>query len=83
MTILELWRADRARDNMTMHIIQRASIYQKFAVCWNFDGKEWDWGTYCHTFEQAQGVFYEKYIKNHFRDLKTVNDPVISLEGEL
>ena len=80
----ELWRATRPHiDSATLHIIQRATVYQKFVVCWNFDGSEWDWGTYCHTYEQAQEVFYDKYMRHGFSTLTSIAEPVVSLQGEL
>lgn len=80
----ELCRATRPHiDSATLHIIQRATVYQKFVVCWNFDGSEWDRETYCHTYEQAQEVFYDKYMRNGFCDIVSIAEPVVSLHGEL
>ncbi|GHU92055.1 hypothetical protein FACS1894202_14430 [Clostridia bacterium] len=62
----ELRKATRA-DGNTLHIVQQLNAeYTPFVICWHFDGKTWDWGTYCQTLEQAERVFNEKAAEYEF-----------------
>ena len=64
--------AKRDGDSATLHIINRHTDYQPFVVCWNFNGSEWDWGTYCENLSEAFAVFGEKRRQHGF--VKGVNN---------
>ncbi|GHV10030.1 hypothetical protein FACS1894217_15180 [Clostridia bacterium] len=62
----ELQKAVRLNGE-SLHIIQQLNAeHTPFVVCWHFDGKTWDWGTYCQTLEQAQTVFQQKCVEHGF-----------------
>ncbi|GHU91393.1 hypothetical protein FACS1894202_12740 [Clostridia bacterium] len=73
----ELRKATRA-DGNTLHIVQQLNTeYTPFVICWHFDGKTWDWGTYCQTLEQAERVFNEKAAEHDFSVERQANSNTI------
>lgn len=82
LSFKEIARTDRW-DGRSLHIIDRGTNFEPFVVCWNFDGKEWDWGSYFSTIERARDVYCEKQIEYGFdegsvevisKDVNEVND---------
>ena len=72
----ELWKATHPRRDATLHIVNRGTPFQPFVVCHNFDGAEWDHGTYCDTLEQAIEAFQAKLLDFGYVDGKEVQNEV-------
>jgi len=56
--IIELTRGIRS-DGKTLHIIDRGAGKCRYVVCFNFDGRRWEFGAHCESLKDAVAV-YEK-----------------------
>lgn len=66
LNLEELWRATPPRRGGTLHIIYRDTPHQPYVVCHNFNGVDWDHGTYCDTLEAAANTIAKKLADGGF-----------------
>lgn len=75
--MIEMMRAERG-DKATLHIIDRGhDLASRFVVCWNFDGKTWDWGNYFaqDNYARALEIFEDKRLLNEFGHSQKLHEP--------